>query len=225
MINIDIDVLKSFYQNDLMKNVSAIEKPELTKEFIKYLNLNNKILTDESAYEVSSIINGFWNWYRNKNKNPINFPVKSRDVFLVDLGTYNLKYEAGYFHPCVVIKKYGTMVLVLPGSSKKYGKRSFLIENVTTDDGFKENTGLQIDQLRFVSIQRIVGSKVGELSIDKFKTIEEKMLKAYFENYFNMNEKMINDLKVENENLLKEVKNLNKENEKLSKEVKNLNKE
>jgi mRNA-degrading endonuclease toxin of MazEF toxin-antitoxin module len=210
MKRIDINVLKSVYQDISMKRIQAIEKPELVKEFFKYIDFNNNIFEKKSAYDIASILNSYNDWYVKKDKEPKSFNIRPGDIFCVELGCFNVKYEMSYIHTCIVLKKIGYTVLIVPGSSKKYKKNNFLIEDIEKGDGFKENTGVLIDQSKFVSINRIVGSRLGMVSKETLKRVENKFLEVCSPNKYNklkLLEKENNDLKEEIIELKKKLEN------------------
>jgi hypothetical protein len=204
---IDISILKSIYRDISMKNISGLEKKELIKEYFKFQDFNNKIFENISAYDMASILNSYNDWYIKKDKEPHSFRIKPGDIFCIELGCFNVKYEMSYIHTGLVLRKIGCTILIVPGSSKKYNKGNFLIEDVDKGDGFKENTGLLIDQSKFVSINRIVGSKLGEVKKDTLTRIENKFSEVCSSRIFN--EKKM--LERENESLKKDILRLENE--------------
>lgn len=216
-MRLDDNVLRKLCEDLSKKKSPAISEPELVSEYLKFIQMNNELMNIGSAYDIASIIRSYDFWYGKKDAEPKTFYVNPKEVYYVDLGAFNLKYEEGFLHSCVVIKKYGTMVLVVPGSTKKYGKKHFLIENVSAGDGFIEDTGVMIDQLRCVSITRIRGKIIGTMTDPTFSKIENKIFEAYLCNKFKENE----DLKHENENLKKEIDEYKETIEKLKQDISN----
>lgn len=182
---IDERELKTFCEDVTKKSVPAVDEPKLVKEFLKYIQMHNEFMLTSSAYEIASTIRSYNTWYLNKDLSPRSAWVSPREVFYVDLGAFNLKYEEGYIHPCVVIKKYGSSVFVIPGSSKKYGKGNDLIFDIQAGDGFSENTGLLLDQIRCVSSTRLI-SKLSQVKVPKpiFDNIIDKIMEKFFNEKF-----------------------------------------
>lgn len=182
MAILDEIVLKRYAEDVTKKSVLAINETELVKEFLKYEELNHDFLLNSSAYEVANTLRSFKFWYDNKNSVPSNFRPKAKEVYYIDLGAFNIKYEEGFVHSCLIIKRFGDKVMVVPGSTKKYAMHNFLIEPVNAGDGFVQNTGVLIDQIRCVSVSRIVGTKLGTMTLPTFKKIETKIFEAFLGN-------------------------------------------
>lgn len=211
-------ILKRYTENVLMKSSDALENSELIKEYFILQDLLNDFVQKENAYEVANTIKSFNYWNLNKDREPVGFKIKPKDVFYIDLGAFNIKYEESFLHSCLVIKKYGTMVLVVAGSSKKYGKNNFLIEDVQAGDGFRDNTGLFIDQIRCVSVTRIKGKKIGEISDQTFDRVKNKIIEAYFPD----KHEELKKLKIKNDKLEEEIENITLKNIDLEKSVSEL---
>jgi len=203
-MGIDESVLKRYCEDDSKKSINSLQEPDLISQFLEYIKLNQDFAKNSNAYELASVIRSYHFWYEKKEEDPPIFPVYPRDIFYVDLGGFNLRYEEGYMHSCLILKRFSGMVLVVPGSTKKYGKKNFLIEPVQAGDGFKSDTGVMIDQLRCVSTTRIRGKKIGQVSPETFQRINDKILRAYFTEKFEELTKLVEDnkdLKNENEAL------------------------
>ena len=175
-MNLDEDILKIFCSDIKYKSISSTSQEPLVKEFLKYNDLNNVFANSSSSYDLANTLRSFDFWFSKRSEEPKYFPVKEGSIYYLDLGAYNLKYETGFIHSCIILKQWSTMVLVIPGSSKKYKKNNFLIEDVKAGDGFRENTGVLIDQSRFVSITRIRGKVLGEIKPETLKRIKDKYL-------------------------------------------------
>lgn len=223
-MNLNESVLKVFCEDVAKKSVKAVNEPTLVKEFLKYIQMNNQFMSTTSAYEIASTMRSYSTWYDNKDIEPNNKYGEQREVYYIDLGAFNLKYEEGYVHPCVIIKRYGTNVLVIPGSTKSYGKSNDLIFDIDAGNGFKENTGLMLDQIRCVSTTRFVSKlEYGKVSPEVFNDVLDRVMKKLFSGKFHeytqfklRNEKLQKQLEREKENYNK----LKEENEKLKEELK-----
>lgn len=214
MERIDNNILTKYTEDVKMKSKDALDNKELVNEYFVFQNLLNKFIATGNAYEVANIMKSFNLWNLNKDREPKGFKIQPKDVFYVDLGAFNVKYEESFLHSCLVIKKFGTMVLVVPGSSKKYGKNNFLIEDINAGDGFRDGTGLFIDQIRCVSVTRIKGKKIGQVDDKTFKRVKDKIIEAYFKDIkdeLKQSEDNNQLLKKENAALKQEYENLKEE--------------
>lgn len=221
MITFKLDdaILKKNCEDEAKKRVLSIEDPEVVKEFLKYIQIQNEFMSSTSAYEISSIIRSFFTWYQNKDIEPAKSWATHREVYYVDLGAFNLKYEEGYMHPCLVVRKYGSSAIVIPGSTKKYGKSDPLIYDVQAGNGFKENTGLMLDQIRCVSTTRLICKlKYGKISPDVFSKIIERFMEKFLCKQYND----FDSLKKQNKKLLDKLVEIEKSNSILKDENKEL---
>lgn len=217
-------VLKKYCENVCYKTITAMSQEALIKEFLLYSNLNNEFASNSSAYDLANSLRSFDFWFSKRNVEPKHFPIKNGSVFYIDLGAFNLKYETGYIHSCIVLKQLGKMLIVAPGSTKKYGKGNYLIEDVIAGDGFASNTGVLIDQIRCVSITRVKGKKIGEVSSPTLRRIEEKVFNAILSDLYKDFTKEITDLKSSVTTNEKQINYLNSELESKKSEIEGLNK-
>ena len=199
-LSLDENILKLFCEDITKKKVPSVEESKLVNEFLVYMQMHNEHMKKASAYEMASTIRSFGTWYKNRNKEPNEkHPAQHRDVYYVDLGAYNIKYESGFIHPCIVIRKYGSSALVIPCSSKKYGLNDDLIYDIPKGKVFTENTGVLLEQTRSISTTRIQG-KMGRLDPDTFDDIIDCLLRKYFcKKYQDFEDLKRNNKKLENE--------------------------
>lgn len=217
-LNLDETTLRLYCEDIKKKKVKAVNEPKLVNEFLTYIQLHNEHMKQASAYEIASTIRSFVTWYSNKDKEPNKKHIaQHRDVFYVDLGAYNLKYESGFIHPCIVIKKYGGNALVVPCSSKKYGRGDDLIFDIEKGGAFRENTGALLDQIRNVSVTRLK-RKMGRVTPEVFNDLLEQLMKKYFCKIYNDFE----DLKIKNKKLGKEIHDKDKQISELQAELEQL---
>ncbi|MGF7033473.1 mRNA-degrading endonuclease toxin of MazEF toxin-antitoxin module [Paenibacillus mucilaginosus] len=101
---------------------------------------------------------------------------KRGDIVMVDLEATNFRYEPSYEHSAVVLVNRYNTVMVVPCSSGRYGKNYPDIIDATAADGFSHNTGVQIEALRWVHKNRVLG-KVGHTSAGLMNKIDEHQLK------------------------------------------------
>lgn len=123
------------------------------------LSISNVIdaLKDLSIYDMAHWINNIDRWIKNQNHENTQTYSRGRIVYL-DLGAQNFRYEPSYTHPAIIIAENKNMVLIVPCSSKKYGKGLPGIIDATSADGFSSNTGVQVDCLRWVHKNRIISA-------------------------------------------------------------------
>lgn len=216
--NINEQILIDICTDISNKSIKAINNSDLMIEICTYFQMQHEYIKDNSSYNVANSIRSYNMWYKNKDKEPINRFVNPREVFFVDLGAFNLKYEEGFVHPCVVLKQYGNSVILIPGSTKSYGKTDKLIFDVQATDGFKENTGVMLDQIRMVSITRL-GSKIGKMSSETFIDMNKQIIQKFFGHHYSEYEK----LKADNKKLNKKIDQLTNELEQLKKQIYNKN--
>lgn len=217
-LNLDERILRRYCEDVEKKKVLAVTESKLVQEFLTYMQLHNEHMKKANAYEIASTIRSFGTWYSNKDKEPNKMHVaQHRDVYYVDLGAYNLKYESGFIHPCIVIRRYGGNVLVAPCSSKKYGKEDDLIFDIEKGEAFRENTGVLLDQVRNVSVTRLKG-KMGRVTPEVFNDLLEQLMKKYFCKIYNDFE----DLKIKNKKLGKEIYDKDKQISELQAELEQL---
>lgn len=114
-------------------------------------------LKDLSIYDMAQWINNIDRWIKNKTVENTKMYGRGCIVFL-DLGAQNFRYEPSYTHPGVIIAENKNMILIVPCSSKKFGKNLPGIIDATPADGFGSNTGVQVDCLRWVHKNRIISA-------------------------------------------------------------------
>lgn len=131
-------------------------------------------LKDLSIYDMAQWINNIDRWIKNKTMENTKTYGRGCIVFL-DLGAQNFRYEPSYTHPGVIIAENKNMVLIVPCSSKKYGKNLPGIIDATPLDGFGSNTGVQVDCLRWVHKNRII-SAVGRAKGTILNKIDQHIL-------------------------------------------------
>lgn len=201
-MSINENILKKYCEDVNYKSVQAVDEPEVVKEFLKYLEMQNEFMANTSAYQISSTMRSYATWYNNKDIRPKSSIASNREVYYVDLGAFNLKWEEGYIHPCVVLKRYATTVLVIPGSTKQYGTGDPLIFDINAGNGFKENTGLLLDQIRCVSTTRLIRKLgCGKVSEPTFNEILDKVMEKFFSQKFHE----YTQLKLKNDKLQKQL--------------------
>ena len=77
----------------------------------------------------------------------------------------NFGFELSFPHPCVVLAQRKAFMLVAPCSTKKYGHNFDDILDGTTADGFQQNTGIIVDNVRWISKGRVI-ARMGKVRDD-----------------------------------------------------------
>lgn len=128
-----------------------------------------------SKYDMCSWIAYADRWINNQSSENTRSYGRGSIVY-ADLGAQNFRYEPSYSHPCIILKEKRNTVLVVPCSSKKYGKGYSDIIDASTADGFSVNTGVQVHSFRWVHKNRII-SAAGRVSSGLLDKIDTEMLK------------------------------------------------
>lgn len=116
-----------------------------------------------SIYEMAHWINNMDRWLHNRKCKENLKGYRRGDILLVDLGANNFRFEPSFTHPCIVLQDRRNTIYAVPCSTKKYGKGYPEIIDATSADGFKSNTGIQIESARWIHKNRIV-SKNGKVN-------------------------------------------------------------
>lgn len=132
-------------------------------------------LSTLSIYDMCHWITHIDRWINNQTYQNTRSYGRGTIVNL-DLGAQNFRYEPSYTHPCIILHESRDTILVVPCSSKKYGKGYIDVIDATPADGFTVNTGVQIRSFRWVHKNRII-SPVGRVSSDLLDKIDREMLK------------------------------------------------
>lgn len=128
-----------------------------------------------SKYDMCSWIAYADRWINNQSNENTRSYGRGAIVY-ADLGAQNFRYEPSYSHPCIILKEKRNTVLIVPCSSKKYGKGYSDIIDASAADGFSVNTGVQVHSFRWVHKNRII-SAAGRVSGGLLDKIDMEMLK------------------------------------------------
>lgn len=128
-----------------------------------------------SKYDMCSWIAYADRWINNQSNENTRSYGRGAIVY-ADLGAQNFRYEPSYSHPCIILKEKRNTVLIVPCSSKKYGKGYSDIIDASAVDGFSVNTGVQVHSFRWVHKNRII-SAAGRVSGGLLDKIDMEMLK------------------------------------------------
>lgn len=120
-------------------------------------------------------INNIDRWLHNRHAENI-VSYKRGSILFVDLGANNFRYEPSFTHPCIVLAQNKNFILIVPCSSKKYGKNFPDVIDATINDGFSCNTGIQIKHFQWVSKNRVISS-MGAASSRVLTLIDQELLK------------------------------------------------
>ena len=186
----------------------------------------NDVLKEFTTYEMAHWTNNTDRWLSNRATANTTGYARGTIIF-ADLGATNFKYEPSFTHPCVVLDQNRNFILVVPCSSKKYGKGYPEIVDATPADGFSCNTGIQTNGLRWISKNRVI-STTGTTSTRILNCVDALILNSVPLHKMQLIEKdkeietMKNEraaLETQKEELEATIKNLLAENEKLRKKL------
>ena len=185
-----------------------------------------------SKYEMAQWCLHINRWMKNRLYEHTRY-YKRGSIVLVELGGDNFKFEPSFAHPCIILAERERKILIVPCSSKRYG-RGFrdIIDAKKNIDGFQLDTGIQVEDYRWVNKNRII-SKLGKTSPDILNKIDKRILKdipsyrkekakyAIIENKNSELEEEIIELKNKNSELEEEIIELkNKINKRRKKTIK-----
>ncbi len=226
MISINRTQVDNLSKQVNSKRTAGKDDTTLYPIFAHSLVNTNDVLKDFTTYEMAHWTNNTDRWLSNRTV--INTTGYARGtIIFADLGATNFKYEPSFTHPCVVLEQNRNFILVVPCSSKKYGKGYPEIVDATPADGFSCNTGIQTDGLRWISKNRVI-STIGTTSTRILNCVDTLILKSVPLHKRQLIEKdkeietMKNEraaLETEKEELEATIKNLLAENEKLRKKL------
>lgn len=128
-----------------------------------------------SVYEMAHWICNTDRWIRNRTSTNTK-AYKRGQILFVDLGASNFKFEPSFTHPCIVLINRRDSMLVVPCSSKKYGKGFREIIDAQPSDGFRYNTGIQMESMRWINKNRVVDDFNSQVSFDILNKIDEYIL-------------------------------------------------
>lgn len=127
------------------------------------------------VYDMTNFINNIDRWILNqKSENTTKY--KRGTIVFLDLGSQNFRYEPSYAHPCVVLVNRKNTILVVPSSSKKFGRGFADIIDVGKSNGFSKNTGIQSESFRWVHKNRVI-SIVGKVDNNVLNELDSRILK------------------------------------------------
>lgn len=156
-------------------------------------------LRNLSTYEMAHWINYSDRWLGNRTAKSNTLGYKRGTILFVDLGSGNFGHEPSFTHPVIVLAQTKESILIVPCSSKKYGKNFPEIIDATPNDGFSSNTGIQTRSLRWISKNRVL-SVIGSTTSSILNRIDEELLKLIPSHYKKLFEKEAQLKKYEAEN-------------------------
>lgn len=158
------------------------------------------LVSNFSVYEMAHWVNNIDRWIHNRTCKENLTTYKRGTILFVDLGADNFRFEPSFTHPCIVLQNRRRSVYVVPCSTKKYGKGYPEIIDATKEDGFQYNTGIQIENARWIHKNRVISvhNKVKNRVLDEidyyllnnipsYKKEKAKFLKQEEENKILMN--------------------------------------
>ena len=116
------------------------------------------------VYDAAHWVCNIDRWHHNLSSAKNTTTYKRGEIVFLDLGAQNYQHEPSYTHACIVLANRATSILIVPCSTKKYGKGFKDIIDATTSDGFLRDTGIQSESFRWVSKNRVVSSSRNRVS-------------------------------------------------------------
>jgi hypothetical protein len=158
MLEIDKSIISNEVKKSTAKKERGFSNPVLRANYIRVLKNFNEYASSLNSYELGNLINNFTMFFLEKNQKvkPDRFPYKIGTICMVDMGVMNNGYELCYPHPCVIVAQTKDFALIAPCSSSKSGKSHRDIFECSTQDGFLENTGIIMDNFRWIAKNRIL---------------------------------------------------------------------
>lgn len=139
--------------------------------FVNYID----IVTKWPVYNTSHWINNVDRWRNNLNYTNYR-KFKRGDIVYVDLGAQNFGHEPSYSHICVVLKNNFDSILVVPCSTKQFGKGRPGVIDATTADGFLRDTGIQTECFRWISKNRVISHTRNKVTNAILEQIDKALL-------------------------------------------------
>ncbi len=176
MIQINRSIVESLSKQQNSKQTHGLTDPVLYPLFsLTHTNFTDT-LRSLSTYEMAHWINYSDRWLRNRINKSNTIGYKRGTILFVDLGSGNFGHEPSFTHPAIVLAQTKESILIVPCSSKKYGKGFPEIIDATPNEGFATNTGIQTNSFRWISKNRVL-SVIGTTSSCILDKIDEKLLK------------------------------------------------
>lgn len=150
---INLQRLKQLISDKTNKTKPAIGEKGLIEDLITFMAGLCNYVIKFTIYDLAQWILGINNWIK-QNRTTKFATYRRGQIVYIDFGPNNFGHELSYTHPSVVIFSQALFLVVIPGSTAKYGAKSGFIYDCTT--GFDEPTGLMLDQIRYVSKSRVV---------------------------------------------------------------------
>lgn len=169
-----------------------------------------EIQSELSKYDMCHWINYIDRWISNNARNN-SISYGRGTIVNVDLGAQNYKHEPSYLHPCIILCESKYSALVVPCSSKQYGKGYIGVIDAEVSDGFSVKTGVQMQAYRWIHKNRIISS-VGHINGNLLNKIDKEMLS------------IIPSYKLEIAKLNADIAQKQAEIDKLQNDIENLNK-
>lgn len=175
MFRIDREILNKASKEKDSKS-APLKRSKSVFDIVK-LSFSNIIETvlDFKLYHASHWGLYIDNWINSlKHKNTTEY--HRGDIIYVDLGAQNFGYEPSYPHTCIVLANRRNSVLIVPCSTKKYGSKIKEIIDVTVDDGFRHNSGVQSECFRWVDKTRVLYNTEHKTSDKVLKKLDNVLL-------------------------------------------------
>lgn len=153
----------------------GLDEKTLRFHFKRTLTLLEETLENDSEYDFGQTINGLYHYIedrKHKENNSFASPSYLKgSIVLVDFGTMNFGYEFNDVHPAVVLTQNKFQVMVVPCTSEKCNRNIPDSMQFSKDDGFKKDSVVLIDQIRYISKNRVI-SNLGYLTKNALNNLQ-----------------------------------------------------
>lgn len=143
----------------------GLDNQKLSTYFDQSLEELKIYCKNASSFELSQMINHIDHWVKDDRINPYYENYEVGSILYCDFGAMNFGFELSFPHPCVVLAQRKAFMLVAPCSTKKYGHNFDDILDGTIEDGFQQNTGIIVDNVRWISKGRVI-ARMGKVHDD-----------------------------------------------------------
>jgi len=191
-VKVDLEFLKQITKEKINRKQEWKKDTRIVNEFDNIFLIVKTWIKNNISYTKSSIASMIISLYRwikaeedNKrrfdkdiNERPKPLIYQPREIVYIDLGGNNFGVEASYEHPAVVVHNGYYFLLVIPGSTGRFGKSDYIL-NANEKENFEHSTGLQIDQIRVIDKSRVIRRTNKKVSVELMGDINRKILDKY----------------------------------------------
>lgn len=170
--------VETYGKKSYSKSNLGFDEPYLLDAFNHTIDNTIDHFSESTSYELAQTINYIDHWMKDEKEKPIyeNYGIGS--ILFVDFGAMNFGFELSYPHPSVVLGESDAFLFVIPCSTRKHGKYFPDILDGTKEDGFLSDTGVILDNCRWISKGRVI-ARMGKVT-DEFLRRIFRSTRKYF---------------------------------------------